>query len=248
MPVVSIITPLFNTSKFLEDTYKSVKNQTLKDFEWIIIDDKSSDDSYLLANKLAEQDPRIKVLQVKENGGTAKARNLGLKNATGRYITFLDADDLLDSNYLEEQIKFIEKNGPIVSSGYRRMAEHTTTDFFVPEVVDYKTILKGNPLSCLTTMYDRQVIGDRFFPENMEKVEDYVFWLDILKEGYVAKGNPKALATYRISHGSKSHNKFKLIKYQYYVYHKTQGINWFKSWLYVIRWALYGLKKYKDVR
>lgn len=120
--------------------------------------------------------------------------------------------------------------------------------FFFPETVDYKRLLKNCPLSCLTTMYDREVIGDRFFPENMKKVEDYVFWLDILKDGYIAKGNPKVLATYRISQGSKSRNKFKLIKYQYYVYHKTQGINWFKSWLYVIRWAFYGLKKYENVR
>lgn len=248
MPIVSIITPLFNASNVLEQTYKSVTNQLFKDFEWIIVDDKSSDDSFLLAAKLARQDSRIIVLQVSKNGGTAKARNFGLKHASGKYVTFLDADDLLDPNYLKEQVKFIEKNGPIVSAGYRRMAEHTTTDFFVPEIVDYKTLLKGNPLSCLTTMYDREVIGGRFFREDDNKIEDYVFWLDILKEGYVAKGNPKVLATYRISSNSKSSNKLKLIKYMFYIYHKTQSISWFKSWLYVIRWAIYGLRKYKNVR
>ena len=248
MPVVSIITPLFNSSKYLEETYKSVINQTFKDFEWIIIDDKSTDDSYLLATKLAKQDSRIKVLQTNKNGGSAVARNLAIKHVKGRYITFLDADDVLDSNYLEEQVKFTKENGPVISSGYRRMAKHTTTDFFVPETVDYKKLLKGNPLSCLSTMYDREVIGDVFFPEDYAKCEDYVFWLNILKKGYVAKGNPKVLATYRIGKNTKSSHKFKLIKHMYRVYHESQHINWFKSWLYVVRWALYGLKKYKNVR
>ena len=80
------------------------------------------------------------------------------------------------------------------------------------------------------------------------KCEDYVFWLSILKKGIIAKGNPKVLATYNIVEGSKSSNKYKLIKYMYYVYHKTQGINWFKSWFCVFRWAIYGKKKYKNVR
>ena len=82
----------------------------------------------------------------------------------------------------------------------------------------------------------------------MKRCEDYVFWLNILKEGYVAKGNPNVLATYNIHEGSKSSKKFKLIKYMFRVYHKTQGSNWFKSWFYVVRWAFYGKKKYKNVR
>ena len=97
-------------------------------------------------------------------------------------------------------------------------------------------------------MYDKEIIGDVYFPENMKRVEDYTFWLDILKRGYVAKGNQKILATYMIGKNSKSRNKFKLIKYYYYVYHKTQHFNWLVSWFYVFRWALYGLKKYKGVR
>ena len=195
-----------------------------------------------------DHDDRIVLLQTPKNGGTAVARNIGLKHAKGRYITFLDSDDLLDSNYLERQLEFIKDNGPLISAGYRRQAKHTCTDFFVPNEVDYKKALKGNPLSCLTTMYDREVIGERFFPENLMKCEDYVFWLNILKDGYIAKGNRNVLATYIIREGSKSRNKIKLIKYMYHVYHKTQGINWFKSWLYVIRWAFYGKKKYKNVR
>lgn len=247
-PIVSIITPLYNCSKYFEETFKSVVNQTFSNFEWLIIDDCSSDDSYELAKTLCKNDSRFHVYQTPKNGGTSVARNIGLKNAKGRYITFLDSDDLLDPNYLESQVAFIKDNGPVISAGYRRMASVTTTDFMVPDYVDYKTLLKGNPLSCLTTMYDREIVGDRLFDETIKKPEDYVFWLEIMKTGIVARGNPQVLATYRILSGSKSSNKFKLIKCMYNVYHKTQKINWFKSWCYVVRWAFYGKKKYKNVR
>ena len=246
--LVSIITPLYNSKETLDSTFNSVFSQTFKNWEWIIVDDCSTDESLSIVEKLSKNHKRIKILKTIKNSGTAVARNIGLREACGRYITFLDSDDLLDSDYLEEQIKFIKENGPLVSAGYRRKTEKTCTDFFVPEKNTYESVLAGCPLSCLTTMYDRKTIGDVFFPEDLKKVEDYVFWLEILKRGFVAIGNPKVLATYRIFKNSKSRNKFKLIKYYFYIYHKTQGIGWFKSWFYVIRWAFYGKKKYKNVR
>ena len=248
MALVSIITPSYNCSQTFKSTFDSVLSQTFNDWEWIIIDDCSTDGSFDYIKEMVENNPRIILLQTQKNGGTAVARNLGLKHASGRYITFLDSDDILDNNYLECQLEFIKTHGPLISAGYRRKAQHTCTDFLVPDTVTYKDDLKGNPLSCLTTMYDRSIIGDKLFPENLIKCEDYVFWLGILKEGYVARGNPKVLATYIIRKDSKSRNKIKLIRYMHDVYHKTQGINWFKSWLYVIRWAFYGKRKYRNVR
>lgn len=248
MALVSIITPLYNSRNTIKETYDSVISQTFKDWEWIVVDDCSTDGSFDYIKEITKQEKRVVVLKTATNGGTAVARNIGLKHAKGRYITFLDSDDLLDPNYLECQIEFMKEHGPLISAGYRRKAKHTCTDFNVPEEVDYKKALKGNPLSCLTTMYDKEVIGERYFPENLQKCEDYVFWLNILKEGYTAKGNNKVLATYNILDNSKSRNKFKLIRYMYIVYHKTQGINWIKSWLYVIRWAFYGKKKYSNVK
>jgi len=245
---VSLITPSYNCSKRFIDTFDSVLSQTFSDWEWIIVDDCSTDGSFEYIKELTKDDKRITVLKTDKNSGTAAARNIGLKHASGRYITFLDSDDLLDPNYLECQLEFIKEHGPLISAGYRRKAKHTCTDFFVPEEVDYKKALKGNPLSCLTTMYDRSTIGEVFFPEDIDRPEDYVFWLNILKRGFIAKGNPKVLATYVIHEGSKSSNKVKLIGYMHKVYHKTQGFNWFKSWLYVIRWAFYGKKKYKNVK
>jgi len=248
MALVSIITPAYKCRNTIEETYKSVLAQTFSDWEWIVVDDCSIDGSFEYIKELTKDDKRVAVLQTPKNGGSAVARNIGLKHAKGRYITFLDSDDLLDPNYLESQIEFMKDHGPLISAGYRRKAQHTCTDFMVPEEVDYKLALKGNPLSCLTTMYDREVIGELYFPEDLMKCEDYVFWLTILKRGIVAKGNQQVLATYNIIEGSKSSNKLKLIKYMFHVYHRTQGINWLKSWFYVARWAFYGKRKYRNVR
>lgn len=247
-PTFSIITPLYNAERYFPETFDSVINQNYKDFEWIVVDDKSTDGSLSLANSLAEKDPRVKVIALEENRGSAHARNIGLDNATGRYVTFLDADDLLDPNYLESQLAFIQDNGPIISSGYRRKAENTTTDFYVPKETDYKSILKGNPLSCLSTVYDRDVFPDDRLPEDMLRHEDYVFWARLLKKGYVAKGNPEVLATYRILKNSKNSSKAKLIKPMVQAYHKKLGFCLIKSWFFTCRYVLYSRKKYKNVR
>lgn len=247
-PIVSIITPAYNSKITIKETYYSVLSQLFSDWEWIIVDDCSNDGSFEYIKELTNKDKRITVLQTPKNGGSATARNIGLRHAKGRYITFLDSDDLLDSNYLECQLEFMKEHGPLISAGYRRKAEHTCTDFFVPEETDYKKALKGNPLSCLTTMYDREVVGDVFFDEIYDRHEDYILWLSILKRGIVAKGNPVVLATYIIHQNSKNSNKSKLVKSMYRVYHDTQGFNWLKSWIYVFKYALYSKKKYKDVK
>lgn len=248
MPLVSIITPAYNCRNTIKETYSSVLSQSFSDWEWIIVDDCSTDGSFDYLKELTKNDNRIRVIKAEKNGGTASARNIALRNAKGRYITFLDSDDILDSNYLQSQVEFIKNNGPLISASYRRKAEHTCTEFHVPEEVDYKQDLKGNPLSCLTTMYDREIIGDLYFDESYNRHEDYVFWLTILKRGIVAKGNPEVLATYVIHANSKNSNKVKLVKSMYRVYHESQGFNWLKSWIYVFRYVLYSKNKYKNVK
>ncbi|MCQ2815133.1 MAG: glycosyltransferase [Bacilli bacterium] len=247
MEKITIITPSYNCKKYFKETFESVINQTYKDYEWIIIDDCSTDGSFNYISNLIKNNLKIRLFQTPKNGGSAVARNIGLKNASGRYITFLDADDLLDPNYLEEQVKFINDNGPIITAGYRRIHGESNTVFLPRESITFKGLLKGNDCSCLTTMYDREVVGDIFFPEDIKKQEDYVFWLNILKQGYTVKGNRQVLATYNIHSDSKNINKKGLIKYQYAVYHKAMHFNFFKSMYYVFRWGIYGLKKYKGV-
>ena len=246
-PLVSIITAAYNCDKYIEETINSVISQTFKDWEMIIVDDFSSDKTAEKVEAIAKKEPRITLLKQEQNLGCARARNRGLKEAKGKYITFLDGDDLLDPNYLESQLSFIRDNGPIITASYRRLAPNSTTNFIVPKSSSYKQTLKGCALSCLTTMYDREVIGDRYFNEEMRKNEDFAFWLNILKDGYEAKGNQEVLASYRILKTSKSHNKIKFIKHMWYVYRKVEKLNFFYSLYCLICWAFYGLKKYKNV-
>lgn len=247
-PLVSIITPAYNCEKYIEDTINSVVSQTFQNWEMIIVDDFSSDNTVEIVERIAKTDNRIKLLRQETNLGCAKARNRGLREAKGKYITFLDGDDLLDSNYLESQLNFIKDNGPIITASYRRLAPNSNSVFIVPDESNYKKTLKGCALSCLTTMYDKEVLGDRFFNEEMRKNEDFAFWLNILKEGYIAKGNKEVLASYRILKTSKSHNKIKFIKHMWYVYRKVEKLNIFYSFHCLVCWAFYGLKKYREVR
>lgn len=248
VPTISIITPCYNCEDFLSDCFASVEAQSFKDFEWIIVDDCSTDDSPNILKRFQNQDPRIKLLMLDKNGGSGKARNKALDIARGKYVTFLDADDFLDPNYLESQLSFIKENGPIISAGYRRMAPSTVTDFFVPSLVDYKKILKGNPMSCLTTMYDREFFPDHRFPENLARQEDYAFWASMLKKGAVCRGNQKVLATYRIRKASKNGSKIKLVIPTIKTFHKGFGFSYFRSVFYTARYALYSKKKYRGVK
>ncbi len=122
-----------------------ILSQAFIECEWMVVDDRSNDDSFSYIKNLTKGDSGITVLKTNKNGETVVARNVGLRHANGRYITFLDSDDLLDSDYLEKQLEFIKEHGPLTFSGYRRKAKHTCTDFLVPEIVDYKTALSGNP-------------------------------------------------------------------------------------------------------
>lgn len=236
MLVVSIITPLFNSSKYLEETYKSVINQTYKDFEWIVVDDKSTDDSYLLANKLAQKDSRIKVLQVKENGGAAKARNLGIKNANGRFIAFLDSDDMWMPDKLEKQIDFMLKNNyAFTYSNYEVLNKNGSKVLFNPKKskTDYKRLLKTCDIGCLTVIYDTEQLGKVYMPEDTPKREDYATWLDITRSGVIAYKLNETLATYRLSDNSVSSKKFSMLRYHYNVYHKHEHFGVLKSFWYL---------------
>ena len=247
-PLVSIVTPYFNSEKYFENTFKSVISQTYENWEWIIVDDGSNELSSHFLDEICKGNPKITIIHNVKNHGASFARNQGLKNASGRYVTFLDSDDILDPEYLYDQVSFIKNNGPLITSSYRRKTDNSCTDFIVPKQTTYRDALKGNPLSCLTTMYDRSVIGDILFDESFSRHEDYIFWLIILKQGIVAKGNQKVLATYILHEGSKNRKKSKLVKQLYDVYRKSEHFNWLKSWLYVIRYIFYSRKKYKNVR
>lgn len=248
MPEVSIITPVFNSSNFLEETIASVLNQTFTDWEWMITDDKSTDNSVEIIQKI--NDSRIKLILSDKNGGAGHARNLSLKQASGRFITFLDADDFWEPNFLEEMISFMKKeNNELAYSNYARCDENLNPvidDFKADKPVTFNNLLKTCRLSLLSSMYDSQRVGKEYFPEGSKR-EDHVMWLNLLKKIPVGKPLPKTMAKYRMHQSSISRKKSNIVKDQYLVYKDYMNFSTVKSLYYTANWALNGFMKYSKL-
>ena len=248
MPEVSIITPCYNSSKFLQQTIDSVLNQTFTDWEWLITDDKSTDNSVEIIRKV--NDERIKLTVAEKNGGAGHARNLSLEKATGRFITFLDADDFWEPNFLEEMVSFMKKeNAELAYSNYSRCDENLIPkidDFKADKNVSFNNLLKTCRLSLLSSMYDSQRVGKEFFPERSKR-EDHVMWLNLLKKIPVGKPLPKTMAKYRMHASSISRKKTNIIKDQYLVYKDYMKFSTLKSMYYTANWAINGFMKYSKL-
>lgn len=248
MPEVSIITPVFNSSKFLEETITSVLDQTFTDWEWMITDDKSTDNSVEIIQKI--NDSRIQLILSDKNGGAGHARNLSLKQASGRFITFLDADDFWEPNFLEEMISFMKKeNTELAYSNYARCDENLNPvidDFKADKPVTFDNLLKTCRLSLLSSMYDSQRVGKEYFPEGSKR-EDHVMWLNLLKKIPVGKPLPKTMAKYRMHQSSISRKKSNIVKDQYLVYKDYMNFSTVKSLYYTANWALNGFMKYSKL-
>ena len=248
MPEVSIITPCYNSALFLKETTESVINQTFTDWEWLITDDCSNDNSVEIIK--STNDSRIKLIQSEENGGAGHARNLSLEKATGRFITFLDADDFWEPNFLEEMIGFMKKeNAEIAYSNYARCDENLVPkidDFKADKEVTFNNLLKTCRLSLLSSMYDSQRVGKEFFPEGSKR-EDHVMWLNLLKKIPEGKPYPKTMAKYRMHASSVSRKKTNIMKDQYLVYKDYMKFSTLKSWYYTANWAFNGFMKYSKI-
>lgn len=247
--LVSIITPSFNSEKFISETIKSVQNQTYKNWEMIIVDDGSCDNTIEIVEKIAKEDFRIVFFALNENGGPAKARNIGIDKAKGKYMTFLDADDIWFPDLIEKSIKTIfETNIHFVFSSYKRSnekLEFVYSDFIVPEKVTYTDILKTNSISCLTAFIDIEVLGKKRMPEIFKR-QDMGLWLKYLKKIPFAYGIQEPQAIYRIRKNSLSRNKSKLLKYQWQFYREVENLNFFQSIYYMLHWMYRGFIKYKN--
>ncbi len=245
MPEISIITPCYNSAKFLEETIQSVLNQNFTNWEWIITDDKSSDNSVEIIQNV--QDSRIILIEAEKNGGAGHARNLSLEKAKGRFITFLDADDFWEPNFLEEMLTFMKReNAELAYSNYARCNEALQPqieDFKADKEVTFHNLLKTCRLSLLSSMYDSQRVGKEYFPEGSKR-EDHVMWLNLLKKIPVGKPLPKTMAKYRMHATSISRNKTNIMKDQYLVYKDYMGFSLIKSWYYTATWAINGFMKY----
>ncbi len=247
--LVSIITPTFNSGKFISATIQSVQNQTYQNWEMLIVDDGSSDNTIEIVNEIAKQDKRIQFFPQKQNVGPAKARNIGIANAKGKFMTFLDADDIWFPKFIENSIQTIKKtNIHFVFSSYKRSNENLEfvySDFIVPEKVTYTDILKTNSISCLTAFIDIEVLGKKTMPEIFKR-QDMGLWLQYLKEIPFAYGIQETQAIYRIRENSLSRNKSKLLKYQWQFYREVEKLNVFQSAYYMLQWMYRGFIKYRN--
>jgi teichuronic acid biosynthesis glycosyltransferase TuaG len=247
--LVSIITPMYNGERFVGDTINSVLNQTYSNWEIIVIDDGSKDNGPEKVKEFAAQDNRINIFS-QANGGSAAARNNGIRRAKGQYIALLDADDTWNSDFLEKQIKLMnDKKALLVYSSHTRIDEYSKeilTPFIVPEKINYNDLLKSCYISCLTGLYDTSVYGKIYLREDMKSLrDDYVYWLEIMKKVKVAYGNKEVIANYRILNSSASRKKKKVIIPHFKVLYKVEKLGLVKSLYYLGNWAFISYFKYR---
>lgn len=246
--MVSIITPLYNCQDYISDCIKSVLSQSYENWEMIIVDDKSTDNSLKIAKRFSKKDSRIKILTLKFNEGAGLARNLAIKESKGKYIAFLDSDDIWHKDKLEIQIGIMKKlnlSFSHTSYGYINkdgtFSKKTLKTSLKP--VGYKNLLKRTEISCLTAVYDCHKLG-KFYMPNIRRKQDYALWLEILKTGETSYPINKCLAYYRQRIGSSTSNKKKLILKHYFFLKKTQNLNTIDSIYYTLCWAANGIFRY----
>ncbi|NGY36679.1 glycosyltransferase family 2 protein [Flavobacterium sp. XN-5] len=226
--LVSIIIPCFNSEKFISETIQSVQNQSYQNWEIIAVDDCSSDATVAIILEMIEKDDRIQLFQFEKNSGTGVARNKGLAIAKGRYISFLDADDLWKPEKLEKQIDFLtENNVPFTFSFYDCIDEEgkpLSKRVEAPLNLSYRELFFCNYIGNLTGIYDVDYFG-KIPISAIRKRQDWMLWLTVLKKIKTAQPVPESLAFYRIRENSLSISKFDLIKYNFAVYRRFHGFN-----------------------
>jgi glycosyltransferase involved in cell wall biosynthesis len=245
---VSVIMPMYNSSNTIQRAASSVLQQDYQDLELLIIDDGSSDNSVTLANELCKKDKRVKVFQLEKNQGAAVARNKGIQNATGRYIAFLDSDDLWYSNKLSKQIDYINAHQiGFVCSAYHVVDanDKQVATFVPPDKASYRDLLRTCSVGCLTALYDTNVFGKTLMPV-IKRRQDYALWLDLLRSGEFCYGIKEPLAAYKVGTASLSNNKFKAARYQWTVYREVEKLPLLNSCYYFVTYCVNGLLKYRN--
>ncbi len=243
-PIVSVIIPVYNNAEFIGQAIESVLNQNIP-LEIIVIDDGSSDniDEVMCTYKMLEN---VKYIKNKMNLGVAETRNLGLLNANGSYIAYLDADDVWCKHKLIKQVKFMETNHAVFCFTGRRIITHegilTNKIIHVPPIVDYKKLLHHNSIACSSVIIKTDVAKEIPMSNDIYH-EDYINWLNILKKYGQAFGLDEPLLMYRISKNGKSRNKIRSAKMTFGVY-RVMGYNRFISCYYMLSHLFHGVIKY----
>lgn len=238
--MISIIVPVYNAEKYIEETINSVLNQTYSDFELILVDDVSTDNSIAIISKF--NDSRIRLIALDENSGAYAARNRGLAEAKGEYISFLDADDLWMPEKLEREAAFMksEKAG-FVFTGYE-FADSNGKGLGkivrVPHTISYRQALHNTTIFTSTVLIDRSKIPDELIKMPDIKSEDTATWWNILKAGNVAYGLDENLVKYRRSAGTLSSNKLAAVKRIWHLYREIAKLSVPAAAFHFCGWAV----------
>jgi teichuronic acid biosynthesis glycosyltransferase TuaG len=234
--LVSIVVPVYNAARFIDETIKTVLDQTYTNWELLLIDDKSTDESVKLIKPYVAKDNRIKLLRNKQNSGAAISRNKGIDAAKGRYIAFLDADDLWLPSKLEKQVAFMQVQDCAFSfTGYEFADENGKPNgkkVQVPATITYKQALKNTTIYTGTVMFDLEKLTKKNIHMPNVKSEDTACWWKVLKIADYAYGLDITLSYYRRHGSTLSSNKLAAIKRTWLLYRKSESLGLFRSSYY----------------
>ncbi len=246
-PAVCVIMPAYNASRFIEEAIQSVIDQTFCDWELIVIDDCSSDDTVAIVENLAKTDPRITLLRNEVNQGVAKTRNRGLDLCRSSYVALLDSDDIWHPEKLERQLRLAEGTGAdILYCSYGIMdaeGNKAKNDYIVPPRTDFEKLLKENVIGCSTVMITSEIAKKYRFEMGFQH-EDYVLWLRLLQNGHKACGCPEVLVKWRYIVNSRSFNKRRSAQDRWRIYRKNLKLPLFKSLRVFVSYAAASIRKY----
>jgi len=247
MHLISIITPCYNAANTIRDTIESVLAQTYNNWEMLIIDDCSTDNSSSIIQSYSIQDSRIKYFKTKEPSGSPSApRNIGIDNAAGDYIAFLDADDIWFPNKLEDQLTYlISHKCKFVYSNYEKInsaGERNNRIILMRKTTNFWDILESCTIPCLTVLLCRECVNGLRFPDTPK--EDYVFWISILRRGIIAYNTGQIHALYREQKNSRSSNKIRMIIYQWIILRQIEGVKVIPALYFMLTYIIQAIYKY----
>lgn len=244
--LVSVIMPMHNSARFVKASIESVIGQTYAQWELLVVDDGSSDNSCDIVEEMMQQDDRIRLFRIPKSAGLPSVpRNFGISQSTGRYIAFLDSDDIWLRNKLAQQLPlFSDIRTAVVYSDYEKIDEFNHRSARVvraPGEVDYPQLLKGNVIGNLTGIFDVSKVGKNYFLDIHH--EDYAFWLSVLKNGHLARNTRTITALYREHSGSLSSQKLKTMSWHWNVLRQVEHISLPRAIYYFACYAVKALRK-----
>lgn len=247
--LISVIVPVYNVENYIEETIACVEAQTYSDWELLLVEDCSTDRSLEVIRRSMEKlgDVRIRLFRQSANMGAARARNFGLREARGRYIAYLDGDDLWVPEKLERELLFLkEKNAAFLFSGYEFADERgrgTGKVVHVPGTLSYRQALSNTTIFTSTVMFDTEKISRDLLEMPAVKSEDTALWFRVLRNGYTAYGLDENLVKYRRAGKSLSSNKLEALRRIWNLYRRQEGLSLWASACHFCLWAVRAVKR-----